>query len=140
MKKMLLLLSTLLLCACSNNAVSLSITDFYGEELQKVIDEHEGQLPVKLTYQESMMMYEDIEDKELIKKFYDALLGLKVGEQSNIDVTDSERNYWFTFEDGTTIFFMMYKADDIELIYNPKDKCNYNISDDNGLFNIRVEE
>ena len=145
MKRMLVAFSVLfILVGCSGkkeiDIEMKDLKDFYGEEYLKVYYDHQNELPVKMDYQESYMMYENIDDKELIKKVYEALLGIKIGDKTNIDITDAERNYWFTYEDGSSIGFMMTKADKDMLIYNVKEKCNYEIMDDNGLFKIKIGE
>ncbi len=117
-----------------------NIKDFYSEEYLSTYYDHKDELPVKMSYQESSMMYEDITDKELIEKVYNALFGIEIGEKTNLDITDAERNYWFTYADGTSIYFMMINADKDMMIYNPVEKCNYEIVDDNGLFKISIGE
>lgn len=144
MKKIITFVIAFLLCACSStkpisNIKSTSIEDFYGKEYLKVYLDHKGEYPIKLDYQESYMMYENIDNKDLIQDVFNAMLGIKVGKKTDIDITDAERNYWFTYKDGTTICFMLIKADKDMLIYNPQDKCNYLIDDDNGLFNISIK-
>ncbi len=145
MKRMLAAFCILfILAGCSGkketNIEMKDLKDFYGEEYLKVYYDHQNELPVKMDYQESYMMYENIDDKELIKKVYETLLGIKIGDKTNINITDAERNYWFTYEDGSSIGFMMTKADKDMLIYNVNEKCNYEIMDDNGLFKIKIGE
>lgn len=145
MKKIIVVLSVLfVLVGCSGkkeNSIEMkNIKDFYSEEYLSTYYDHKDELPVKMSYQESSMMYEDITDKELIEKVYNALFGIEIGEKTNLDITDAERNYWFTYADGTSIYFMMINADKDMMIYNPVEKCNYEIVDDNGLFKISIGE
>ena len=81
---------------------------------------------------------EDITDTELIKKVYTALMGIQIGEETDKSITDAERNYWFTYADGTEIGFLLIKADKDMMIYGPDGQQLYVITDDNGLFGISI--
>ena len=145
MKKIIVFLFLILICGCAvpTNDVSVdttSIEDFYSKEYLEEYYNHKNELPVKLDYQESYMLYENIDNQEIIKEVYNALIGIKIGAKTNIDINDAERNYWFTYSDGSEIGFMLIKADKDMLIYNPKDKYNYVIEDDNGLFSIDISD
>ena len=143
MKKISIILFLILLCSCTTpNSVddvdTKSIENFYSKEYLEQYYNHKDELPVKLDYRESYMMYENIDDQKLIKKVYNALIGIKIGKKTNIDICDADRIYWFTYQDGSEISFSLIKADEDILIYNPKEKCNYVIEDDNGLFDIAI--
>ena len=163
MKKVLILIGILvLLCGCSRKnqteadaettietitetieaetaaAAAKDLKSLYGEKLQNILDTHENEVPVKMGYQESYYVAEDITDTELIKKVYTALMGIQIGEETDKSITDAERNYWFTYADGTEIGFLLIKADKDMMIYGPDGQQLYVITDDNGLFGISI--
>ena len=119
-------------------ASAKDLKSFYGEKLQNILDTHENEIPVRMDYQESYNVVEDITDTELIKKVYTALMGIQIGEETDKSITDAERNYWFTYADGTEIGFPLIKADKDMMIYGPDGQQLYVITDDNGLFGISI--
>lgn len=129
----------MLLNGCTSSK-TITVQEFYGEDFLEVCSKHKDEIPVKMSYRESYKVYDDITDQELIKKVFDTIMSIKVGEKSNISIEDADRNYYFEYADGSKIGFMMIKADNDELIYSFSDKCNYVIEDDNGLFNIKIGE
>ena len=110
--------------------------DFYNdEEMTSFKDNFYNDLPVRMKYCKAQIQQCEVTDPELIKEVFEALKKVKVGEESNISVTDSDIYYTFIMEDESSVT-IAFESKNI-LSFRSK---GYNLISDGGVFEIEIPE
>lgn len=110
--------------------------DFYNdEEMTNFKNNFYNNLPVRMKYFKAQIQQCEVTDPKIIKEVFEALKKVKVGEESDISITDSEIYFTFIMEDESSVT-IAFESKNI-LSFHSK---GYKIISDGGVFEIQIPE
>ena len=110
--------------------------DFYNdEEMTAFKDNFYNDLPVRMKYFKAQIQQCEVTDPELIKEVFEALKKVKVGERSEISITDSDIHYTFIMADERSVT-IAFESKNI-LSFRSK---GYKLISDGGVFEIKIPD